>query len=82
MSRRGAIPKREILSDPVYKSQTVSKFINVLMKDGKKSTAEKIVYGAFDLIGERSEKRHAPPLVFSGNIPCKIRPIICFFTVS
>ena len=73
MSRRGAILKREILSDPVYQSQTVSKFINVLMKDGKKSTAERIVYGAFDLISERSESD--PMEVFKKAID-NVRPTV------
>jgi small subunit ribosomal protein S7 len=55
MPRRREVPKREILPDPLYNSQLVTKFINVLMKDGKKTTAERIVYDAFTLIGERSE---------------------------
>ncbi len=44
MSRRNAAPKREILPDPVHGSEVVAKFINCLMKDGKKSVAEKLVY--------------------------------------
>ena len=55
MSRRGIIPKREILPDPVYNSQLVTKFINVVMKDGKKSVAERILYDALEEIGERTE---------------------------
>jgi small subunit ribosomal protein S7 len=55
MPRRREVPKREILPDPVYNSQLVTKFINVLMKDGKKSTAERIFYQALDAIAERSE---------------------------
>ena len=55
MPRRREVPKREILPDPLYNSQLVTKFINVLMKDGKKTVAERIVYDAFTLIGERSE---------------------------
>lgn len=47
MSRRREIPKREIMHDPRYKNVTVAKFINIVMKNGKKSVAEKIVYGAF-----------------------------------
>ena len=54
MSRRGHIPKREILPDPLYNSQMVTKFVNVIMSDGKKSTAEKIFYDAMDLIQERT----------------------------
>jgi small subunit ribosomal protein S7 len=56
MSRRGFIPKREILPDPVYNSQLVTKFVNVLMRDGKKSTAERILYNALDTIKERGEE--------------------------
>ena len=54
MPRRGLVPKREIMPDPVYSSQLVTKFVNVLMKDGKKSTAERILYSALDTIRERS----------------------------
>jgi small subunit ribosomal protein S7 len=53
MARRREIPKREILPDPKYGNVTLAKFINALMKDGKKSVAEKIVYGALDQIAER-----------------------------
>lgn len=53
MPRRREVPKREILPDPVYKSKLLAKFINQLMKDGKKSIAEKIVYGALDLVKEK-----------------------------
>jgi small subunit ribosomal protein S7 len=54
MSRRQRAAKREILPDPVYNSQLLSKFVNVVMKDGKKSTAEQILYGALELIEERT----------------------------
>jgi small subunit ribosomal protein S7 len=50
MSRRNRAPKRDILPDPKYKSHVVAKFVNQIMLDGKKSIAEKIVYGAFDKI--------------------------------
>jgi small subunit ribosomal protein S7 len=55
MPRRREVPKREILPDPVHNSQLVTKFINVLMKDGKKNTAERIFYQALDQISERVE---------------------------
>ncbi len=54
MPRRREVPKREILSDPIYNSQLVTKFVNVLMRDGKKSVAERILYDALATIGERS----------------------------
>ena len=55
MPRRREVPKREILPDPIYSSQLVAKFINVLMKDGKKSTAQTIIYQALQTIQERTE---------------------------
>ena len=56
MPRRREIPKREMLPDPKYASQDVSKFINVLMTGGKKSVAERIIYGALDPIKKKSDK--------------------------
>lgn len=55
MPRRREVPKREILPDPIYSSQLVAKFINVLMKDGKKSTAQRIIYDALQTIQDRTE---------------------------
>jgi small subunit ribosomal protein S7 len=54
MPRRREIPKREPAADPLYNSTLVSKFINTVMSDGKRSTAERILYQSFDLIKERS----------------------------
>jgi small subunit ribosomal protein S7 len=56
MPRRREIPKREILPDPKYKSVELAKFMNVLMEAGKKSVAERIVYGAFDVISRKGGK--------------------------
>jgi len=53
MPRRREVPKREVLPDPKYGDQTLAKFINVLMVDGKKSIAERVIYGALDMIAER-----------------------------
>ena len=55
MSRRDSAIKREVLQDPVYNSQLVTRFINVIMKDGKKSIAERIVYDALESIAEKTE---------------------------
>ena len=55
MPRRREVPKREILPDPVYNSQLVTKFVNVMMRDGKKSVAERILYDALEIIAERAE---------------------------
>lgn len=54
MPRKGHVPKREILPDPVYNDVKVSKLINVVMLDGKKGLAQRIVYGAFDLVKEKT----------------------------
>jgi len=56
MPRRREVPKRQILPDPKFGSETLAKFVNILMLDGKKSTAEKIAYGALDLVAERTNK--------------------------
>ncbi len=54
MPRKGNVPKREVLADPIYGSQVVAKLINNLMVDGKKGTAQTVVYEAFELIKERT----------------------------
>lgn len=56
MPRRREVAKREILPDPKHHSELLAKFINVLMISGKKSTAEKIIYGALDVMDERLKK--------------------------
>ncbi|MDI9819622.1 MULTISPECIES: 30S ribosomal protein S7 [unclassified Legionella] len=56
MPRRREVPKREILPDPKHHSELLAKFINVLMISGKKSIAEKVIYGALDLMQERVKK--------------------------
>ena len=56
MPRRREVPKRTILPDPKYGNETLAKFINVVMHSGKKSVAEKIVYGALNTMGERSKQ--------------------------
>ena len=56
MPRRRVAAKREILPDPKFQSQILAKFINHVMESGKKSVAERIVYGALDKVGERSKQ--------------------------
>ena len=56
MPRKGYIAKRDVLPDPIYNSKVVTKLINNIMLDGKKSVAQKIVYGAFDIIKEKEQK--------------------------
>ncbi|MDE3032456.1 MAG: 30S ribosomal protein S7 [Acidobacteriota bacterium] len=54
MARRSAPAKREILPDPVYNSLVVSKFVNILMERGKKATAERILYGALEIVSKKT----------------------------
>ena len=54
--RRGAIAKRDVLPDPLYNSKLVTRLINNIMYDGKRGVAQKIVYGAFDIIREKTGK--------------------------
>ena len=56
MPRKGYIAKREVLPDPIYNSKVVTKLVNNIMLDGKKGVAQKIVYGAFDEIAEKTGK--------------------------
>src|SRR5690554_3301031 len=56
MPRKGYIPKRDILPDPMYGNKIVTKLINQVMQDGKRGVAQKICYGAFELIKERTSK--------------------------
>jgi small subunit ribosomal protein S7 len=51
--RKGHVPKRDVLPDPIYNSKTVTKLINSVMLDGKRGVAQKIVYGAFDIVAEK-----------------------------
>ena len=71
MSRRRSAIKREVLTDAKYKDTIITKFMNKVMYDGKKSTAERIVYGAFDII---SDKTKNDPLEFFHNSIDKIKP--------
>ena len=54
MPRRGFVPKREVLDDPIYGGKLVTKLINQVMLDGKRGTAQKACYGAFDIIREKT----------------------------
>ena len=71
MPRRGNVPKREILPDPIYNSVVVTKLVNSIMLDGKKGVAQKVVYGAFDIIKEKTEKE---PLEVFGQAMENIMP--------
>ena len=54
MPRRGNVAKRDVLADPIYNSKMVTRLVNSVMYDGKKGVAQKIVYGAFDIIKEKT----------------------------
>src|SRR5512146_2414787 len=73
MPRRREVPKREILPDPKFGSQDVSKFINVIMDSGKKAVAERIVYGAFGAIAAKSGKD--PMEVFLAAV-ANVKPVV------
>jgi len=73
MPRRRDVPKREILPDPKYGNVILAKFVNILMVDGKKSIAEKVIYGALDIIVER--KKVEPLEVFTAALE-KIKPVV------
>jgi len=73
MPRRREVPKREVLPDPKFGSQDVSKFVNVLMTSGKKSVAERIIYGAFDQIKTKSGK---DPLEVFNQAVSNVKPMV------
>ena len=73
MPRRREVPKRQTLPDPKHGSEILTKFMNVIMHDGKKSTAEKIVYGALSTIAERSKQ---DPLVIFDQALSNIKPMV------
>ena len=56
MPRKGPVPKRDVLPDPIHNSKLVTKLINKMMVDGKRGTSQKILYNAFDIVQERSGK--------------------------
>jgi len=73
MPRRREIAKREILPDPKYHNTLVAKFINSLLKRGKKSVAESIMYGAFDIIAKRTKEQ---PLEVFEKALNNVKPVI------
>ena len=73
MPRRGNVAKIEVLPDPVYNSKVLTKFINQMMLDGKKGTAEAIVYGAFDIIKEKSGQE---PIEVFTNAMKNVMPVL------
>ena len=74
MSRRRAAVKREVLPDPVYNSKVLNKFINEIMEGGKKTVAQKIVYGALDIIKEKSNEED--PLDYFQKCVNNVKPSV------
>jgi small subunit ribosomal protein S7 len=74
MSRRNVPAKREILPDPKFGNRTLSKFMNIVMQSGKKSVAERIVYGALDQVAEKN-KSNEPLEIFEKALE-NIRPMV------
>jgi small subunit ribosomal protein S7 len=76
MSRRSQAPKRVILPDPKHNSELLAKFINMVMKQGKKSTAESIVYGALERISERSGQQEPQAVELFGRALENVKPVV------
>ena len=74
MPRRREVAKRQVLPDPKYGDRTLAKFINMVMRSGKKSLAERVVYGALDTVAER-KKGGAPLEVFQKALD-NVRPVV------
>ena len=73
MPRKGPVPKRPLVDDPVYGSKLVSQLVNRALLDGKKSTAESIVYGALEIVGEKTDQ---PPVTVLKRALDNIRPTL------
>lgn len=73
MPRRREVPKRKVLPDPKFGSELLTKFVSMLMRDGKRSVAEKIVYGALDRIKERGV---AEPMTVLESALDNVRPVV------
>jgi small subunit ribosomal protein S7 len=71
--RKGNVPKREVTPDPVYGSALVAKFINAIMYDGKRGTAESIMYGALELASQKTGK---PPLELLNEAMNNVMPVL------
>ena len=76
MSRRTAAPVRHILPDPKFNNDMLAKFMNVIMKSGKKSAAERIIYGALDRIGEKTGKRGGEAIEVLSQALDNVKPVV------
>ncbi len=76
MSRRTQAPKRTILPDPKYGSELLAKFMNMIMNDGKKSVAERIIYGALDRISEKESQEGVKSLELLEQALENVKPVV------
>jgi small subunit ribosomal protein S7 len=76
MSRRAQAPVRTILPDPKFNSDMLAKFMNVVMKDGKKSAAERIIYGALDRIAEKTGKNGGEAIEILSTALDNVKPVV------
>ncbi len=76
MSRRAQAPVREILPDPKFSNLMLAKFMNVIMKSGKKSAAERIIYGALDRIGEKTGKKGGDAIDVLSQALDNVKPVV------
>jgi small subunit ribosomal protein S7 len=76
MSRRAQAPVRTILPDPKFNSEMLAKFMNVVMKDGKKSAAERIIYGALDRIAEKTGKKGGEAIEILSTALDNVKPVV------
>jgi small subunit ribosomal protein S7 len=76
MSRRAQAPVRTILPDPKFNSDMLAKFMNVVMKDGKKSAAERIIYGAIERISEKTGKKGAEAIELLSSALDNVKPVV------
>jgi small subunit ribosomal protein S7 len=76
MSRRAQAPVRTILPDPKFNSDMLAKFMNVVMKDGKKSAAERIIYGALDRIAEKTGKKGGEAIEILSTALDNVKPVV------
>ena len=73
MPRKRVVVKREIIRDPKYKSQLITRFVNCLMKKGKRSLAQTVLYGSFDIIVEKTKK---DPLTIFQKAVSNVKPVV------
>src|SRR5882757_5890324 len=76
MSRRSQAPVRAILPDPKFNNDMLAKFMNVIMKSGKKSAAERIIYGALDRIGEKTGKKGVDSIEVLSIALDNVKPVV------